>query len=272
MSQKSKIFKTIAKLSATESEFAVVTVVEATEGTPRESGTRMIVYPDGKTEFTVGGGNLEEIAKKKAIQALKEGHDRLVKAELNLKGNTGMVCGGDAELYIEVFKTSSEVVIFGGGHIGVALSKFLNIMGMRYRIVDDRKDFCTIKRFPKAAEVSCINYGDKKIIRDCNIGEKSYCVIVTHGHKGDKKVLKSLLKTDTPYIGMIGSGNKVRVVMDMLKEENADIKAAGKRVYAPIGLDIGGDSPQELSLSILSEIFKVKNGGSGKSIRDNVQE
>lgn len=103
-----------------------------------------------------------------------------------------------------------------------------------------------------------------------NIGKKSYCVIVTHGHKGDKKVLKSLLKTEAPYIGMIGSRNKVKAVMDMLKDEKVDVKAAAERVYTPIGLDIGGDSPEEISISILAEIFKVKNSGTGVSIRDKV--
>jgi xanthine dehydrogenase accessory factor len=192
-----------------------------------------------------------------------------------MHGDAGMVCGGDAELYIEVFKSSAEVVIFGGGHIGLALSKFLDILGLGYRIFDDRKEFAAVERFPNAAEVRRIDYNDPVISSGAdglNIGKKSYCVIVTHGHKGDKKVLKSLLKTEAPYIGMIGSRNKVKAVMDMLKDEKVDVKAAAERVYTPIGLDIGGDSPEEISISILSEIFKVKNSGTGVSIRDKVGE
>ncbi|MDA3792324.1 MAG: XdhC/CoxI family protein [Elusimicrobia bacterium] len=271
MNQKSQIFKKIAQLSEAEKEFAVVTVVSATEGTPRGTGTRMIVYPGGETEFTVGGGNLEEIAKKKALKALKEGEDTLINAELKLKGNAGMVCGGEAELYIEVFKSSSEVVIFGGGHIGLALAGFFDILGVKYRIFDNREDFCSKERFPNAAGVSSVEYGDKIITEGLNIGDKSYCVIVTHGHMGDKKVLKSLLKTKAPYIGMIGSGNKVKAVMDMLAAENVDIKSAQERIFTPIGLDIGGDTPEEIAISIIAEIFKIKNGGSGKSIKDKVE-
>lgn len=231
--------------------FAVAAIIQASKGSPRKSGTKMIVFPDGKTEFTVGGGAIEETTIKKCIQAIKEGKNKKFK----YKFNTEMLCGGEAEIFIEVYKTSGSVIIFGGGHIGLALSKILDILGMPYIVVDDRVDFATNKRFPNAYEVKVISY--ENVMREVKITENSYCVIITHGHKGDKKVLSEALKSEAAYIGMIGSQNKVETTLSQLEDDGLNIKDG--RLFAPIGLDIGGNSPQEIALSIAAQIVKNQN-------------
>ncbi|MGM0442145.1 MAG: XdhC family protein [Elusimicrobiota bacterium] len=255
-----KIYNRINELIEKGQEFAIAQIISAGDGTPRKSGTKMVVFPDGKTEFTIGGGNLEELARRKSVKAIKSAENKNFSVEFD-EEKSGMVCGGQAEVFIEVFKTPHHVLLFGGGHIGLALSKILDVTGMPYKIYDDREDFASSQRFPGAEEVDCIDYKDTK---DIEVNGKSYCVVVTHGHKGDREVLKELLKTPAPYLGMIGSVNKVNTVLETFDEDF--IKENKDRIYAPIGLELGGDTPSDIALSIASEILKVKNNKSGKSL------
>ncbi len=257
-----KVYNRINELLSLGKKFAVAQIISAGEGTPRKSGTKMVVYPDGSTEFTVGGGNLEEIARQKSVEAIESGKNRNFSVEFN-EEKSGMVCGGKAVVFIEVFKTSHHVLLFGGGHIALAVSKILDITGMPYKIYDDREGFATTRRFPEADEVECINHKDTGNIK---VNHRSHCIIVTHGHKGDRKVLKELLKTPAPYLGMIGSVNKVNAVLDSFDEEF--IEENRKRIYAPIGLELGGDTPADIAISIVAEIMKVKNKKSGKSLKE----
>lgn len=250
---KGEVFNRIAELMKTGREFAVATIVSASKGTPRKSGTRMIIFPDGSTEFTIGGGQLERTAIKKGIKAIKDDKEINFKVELKT-GKSGMACGGEVEVLVEVFKTTLRVIIFGGGHIGLALSRILDVIGMPYIVVDDRRDFVTSERFPNATKVRLSAYD--KVVRDLRVDENTYCVIVTHSHRGDKRVLGDLLKTPAIYLGMIGSKNKVKTVLYSIGKEG--IKVDTERIYAPIGLDIGGDAPEEIAIAIAAEILKVR--------------
>src|SRR3989339_784966 len=148
MVQNRAIFSRVAELVKSGGEFAVITILNATAGTPRKSGVKMLVFRDGKTEFTIGGGNLEKIAVKKAVEAIKKGENIRLNIDLSPGGAGNMICGGAAEILIEVFSGSDKVVIFGGGHVGLALSKILDLLGFSYIIADDRKEFASAKKFP----------------------------------------------------------------------------------------------------------------------------
>ncbi len=257
MENKESVFSRINSLIKTGKEFAVATLISASGGTPRKSGARMIVYKNGKTEYTVGGGALEKKAGEKALEAIEKGENINYTVEFK-GGRGGMICGGKAEVFIEVFKPEEEAVIFGGGHIALALAGILEIAGMPYSVVDDREEFASEKRFPGAGKVILSSYA--KAAEKLRLDDKSYCVIVTHGHKGDEEVLRCLAHASVPvkYIGMIGSVNKVKTVLTNLKKEG--VKLPLDRLYAPVGIDIGGDSPGEIAISIASQILAVKYG------------
>jgi xanthine dehydrogenase accessory factor len=258
-----KIQNKIIRYVEENRDFAVATIVHASKGSPRKSGTKMIVFPDGTIEFTIGGGKLEQMTIENSIKAIEKGENTKIKIEFQ-NNKSGMICGGEAEIFIEVYKSAGLVVIFGGGHIAVALAKILDVLGLAYRVYDDRKKFADAKRFPNAQTTEVIDYN---LTGQIKLSNNSYCVIVTHGHKGDKEVLKALLESKVSYIGMIGSKVKVKTVLKKLEEENINIK--DDRICAPVGLDIGGESPEEIAVSIIAEILKVKYKRSGKSLKDS---
>jgi len=258
-----KIYQKINKLIAEGETFAVVTLVSASEGTPRKSGAKMIVFPDGKTEFTIGGGKIELDASLRAVKAIKKGKNFTYKTELREEKN-GMLCGGKAEIFIEVFEKKPRVLIFGGGHIALALAGIFDILELPYEIIDDREEYSKKERFPRAQNTLCMAY--KELEGQVKIDRNTWCVIVTHGHRGDKDVLKAVAQTQTPYIGMIGS--RVKIDETVRRIESEGVKVDKKRFFSPIGLDLGGDAPEEIALAIAAEILMVKNGATGRSMRE----
>ncbi|MFC2061099.1 XdhC family protein [Elusimicrobiota bacterium] len=263
MEDPGKIIKRISELAESGEEFAVATIVSASEGTPRKTGTKMIIYPDSRFEYTIGGGALEEKVIEKSVDALKKGESLKFSLEMT-EDKSGMACGGKADIFIEVFKKQEKVIIFGGGHIGLSLSKILNMIEIPYVVIDNRKEYASAERFPDAAEVKVLEYDQSA--DKLKIDDNTYCVIITHGHKGDRAVLKGLLDTPAAYIGMIGSDKKINTVFKKIEEEGMIID--NERIYSPIGLDTGGESPAEIAVSIAAEILTVKYNKTGISLKN----
>jgi len=266
LENKEKIFKRISSLISAGKEFAVATLISSSGGVPRDSGARMIVYGNGKIEYTIGGGALEKKAIQKSLESIRKNEN--INYRVRFKGGQdGMICGGEGEVFIEVFKPAETVFIFGGGHIALALAGILGFAGMPYVVVDDRPEFATEKRFPDARFVICSPYASA--LEKLDIDEKSYCVIVTHGHAGDKSVLRSLAGTGAAYIGMIGSVKKVKTVLQNLKKEGVDLPS--EKIYSPVGIDTGGDTPGEIAISIAAEILSVKYGRDAGYLRESLK-
>ena len=258
-----KLNKRLCELEDGGEDYAVATIIHTEGSSPGKSGSKMIVFPDRRTEFTVGGGALEEIVKKRAYVALKKGKNTKFTVKLDQE-NGSMACGGEAEVFIEVFYAPGELLIFGGGHIALALASYMDILGIPYSVYDNRPEYSSSERFPGAGSARIVEY--EKLAQDIDVPAGSYCVIITHGHMGDKAVLSGLLHTDAKYLGMIGSKDKVSLVFDELEKEGMPVDM--DRIYSPIGLDIGGDSPAEIALSIVAEIMTVRYGAPGGHVRD----
>lgn len=243
MKKLQNVFKRILDLTRFGSsiKFAVALIVDKHGKSEIEIGSRMIVFENGSIEGALGGGDFESAVIKECVRAINKG------SSLNFTYD-------GCEVFIEVFKKADTVVIFGGGHIGLKLSKILDVLEMPYIVVDDRAGFAADKRFPNAAMIKLSLYSEA--LEKTPVDINSYCVIVTHGHRGDKEVLKGLLKTSAPYIGMIGSRNKVKTILKELEEEGVD--TVDGRLHSPIGLNIGSDSPAEIAVSIAAEIIKVR--------------
>jgi len=257
-------FETILEYHKAGAEFALVTVVSAEDSTPRSHGTRMLVFPDRSIEFTVGGGPLEAKAIKEALLALKDGKSRKVNISLNPKKSSSL-CGGEVELFIEVFKPEHRLLILGGGHVGQKIAEVCRVIGFPYAVADDRPEFANRERFPQAREIYVGPYAE--LLKTIPIDEKTYLTIVTRGHEFDEICLREALNTRAAYLGMIGSRNKVKALMAKIAKDGIKVKE-DPRVYSPIGLKLGDKTPGEIAVSVMAEILLLKSQGQLAHWRD----
>ncbi|PIU20727.1 MAG: xanthine dehydrogenase [Elusimicrobia bacterium CG08_land_8_20_14_0_20_59_10] len=243
---------------------AFVTVISVGGSTPREAGAKMLVYSDGSIEGTVGGGSVEALVMKQAVRCISNGEGGKFVFRLKPGGNTGMICMGDMEVYIDVYKIPLKILILGGGHVGLKLAEACRLAGYPYSVADDRKEFANAERFPQASAI--INEFPHKAVEAAGVDKDTYVVIMTRGHSLDKECLEAAMKTDAPYIGMIGSAPKVRKLFRQLAKKKV-YPLRDKRVHSPIGLDLGGKTPGEIAVSVLSEIIKLHYGRGGGHMR-----
>jgi xanthine dehydrogenase accessory factor len=255
----SELYREMAGLTEKGTPFVVVTVVEASGSTPRKAGAKMIVLPDGHTVDTIGGGKIEAQATVDALDALKRGMSGTKEYALRQSGDhaLGMVCGGDTKLFFEVHIPARTLLLVGAGHVSQKLAPLGKMLDMRVVVVDNRKELANPDVLPWADDIIV---GDQGSVGDLvPIDERTAVVIVTHGHLFDKDALRSVLGRGAGYVGMIGSRAKVRTVLSELEAEGISPEMLAE-VHAPIGLDIGGQTPAEISVSILAEIIAVEHG------------
>jgi len=243
---------------------ALVTIVETKGSTPREVGAKMIVGKGGLISGTIGGGTTEARVIEEAKKAIKDGQGRflsyhLTKEEAALDG--GAICGGDMKIFIDILQPKEEILIFGAGHIAVYISKLAKIVGFRVTIIDDRKEFANKARFPEADKI--IVESIDKALQHVKITPTTYIVIVTRGHLQDQEVLALVIESDAAYLGMIGSRKKNATVFQNLEEQGISAEKLIK-VHAPIGIDIGAQTPEEIAVSIIAEIIQSRRGNKSK--------
>jgi xanthine dehydrogenase accessory factor len=238
---------------------ALVTIVSTTGSTPQRVGAKMLVFGDGRMVGTIGGGCYENDAFGKAREAILNRRPQLVHYELDddFAQETGLICGGQMSVYIEPIEPSPELYVIGAGHVGYSLATMAHELGFKVHVVDDREKFANRERFPHAAEV--VTEDIPQWLERTQLPSHAYVVVVTRGHNNDLDAVRVLIARDVRYLGLIGSRAKVARIYTQLKEEGIDI-AGLKQVHAPIGLDIGAVTPQEIAVSILAELIAVKHG------------
>jgi len=237
---------------------ALVTVVETKGSTPREVGAKMVVGKDGLIAGTIGGGITEAKVIEEVKQALKEGKGKLITYHLTKEQaalDEGAICGGEMKVFIDVIQPKEEVLIFGAGHIAVYVSKLMKMIGFKVTVIDDREEFANKERFPESDEI--IIESIDKALQHIKITPSTYIIIVTRGHLQDQEVLASVIESDAAYIGMIGSRKKNATVFQYLEEQGVSAQEL-KKVHAPIGIDIGAQTPEEIAVSIIAEIIEVR--------------
>ena len=254
-----QIFDKIAAAVRNHQKAALVTITKIEGSTPRKTGSMMIVFEDGSIEGTVGGGKFEFVIIDQAKKCIEEKESKSFSYELNdEEGSLHMQCGGSAEVFIKVFAPTEKLLIVGGGHIALELYQLGQLLGYHTSIFEDREDFLNLDRFPKADELILGKIEDK--LRTYPIDANCYIVIVTRGHKYDEIALEAVVNRGAAYIGMIGSRNKTEHVMTNLQEKGIG-KEDLEKVYAPIGLKLGGETPMDIGFSILAEIQLIRYGG-----------
>lgn len=258
-----QLMKNVVDLVERGIPVALVTVTSKLGSSPRDMGSMMIVNAHGELlAGTIGGGKVEEQAKQDAAACIKNNQSQPFKYELTLKDtehSLGMACGGEVEIFVKVFSVEDEIVIFGGGHIGLDLAKMATQLNFKVSVVDNRSEYIEEARFPMAARRVLFEDFEKAPFE---INQKTSIVIVTHGHSYDLEALKTVIHSDARFIGMIGSRNKINFCFKELMKDGID-ESLLKKVHAPIGLDIGGQTPPEIALAILAEIQAVKYNRTG---------
>jgi xanthine dehydrogenase accessory factor len=238
---------------------ALVTIVRATGSTPQRVGAKMLVFADGRTVGTIGGGCYESEAFWKARDAIGTGRPALVKFDLNddLAGESGLICGGQMDVFIEPLTPSPHLYIAGGGHVGMQLARAAAEVGFRIHVVDDREKFANAERFPGADEIAVDSI--PTWLAQAPLSRPAYIAIVTRGHQHDLAALRAVVARDARYVGLIGSRAKVSRIFDALVEDGVPADSL-KHVHAPIGLDIGAVTPAEIAVSIVAELVAVRHG------------
>jgi xanthine dehydrogenase accessory factor len=238
---------------------ALVTIVSTRGSTPQRVGAKMLVYADGRIVGTIGGGCYENDAFWKAREAISKRQPELVHYELSddFAQETGLICGGQMDVYIEPIEPSPELYVVGAGHVGFHLARLANDVGFRVHVIDDREKFANRDRFPTAVEIVADEI--PSWLDHSTLPPHAYVVIVTRGHTNDLEALRALAPRELRYLGLIGSRAKVARIYDALLTDQMAPDAL-KRVHAPIGLDIGAVTPQEIAVSILAELIAVKHG------------
>ena len=254
-----EVFAAVADALDRGEPVALVTIVSTTGSTPQRVGAKMLVFADGRTVGTIGGGCYENDAFGKARHAITTRAPQLVHYELSddFAQETGLICGGQMDVYIEPIEPSPELYVIGAGHVGFHLARVAQEVGFRVHVIDDRQKFANAERFPTATEILVEDI--PAWIARTSLPPYAYVVIVTRGHTNDLEALRGLAPRDLRYLGLIGSRAKVARIYAELAADPLPPDAL-KRVHAPIGLDIGAVTPQEIAVSILAELIAVKHG------------
>jgi len=264
------IIEEVLKAQKQRKHFAVVTIVETEGSTPRNENAKMVVFDSGKCIGTIGGGALENRAIEEAREAIKRRKSALV--EYSLHGENGeslpMKCGGNVRLFIEVYTPRPCLLIAGAGHVGKALCEIASMLGFEVTIIDDREEWADRERFPEGTKVM-VKKDMAKVFDDIETSSDTFIVIATRGHEYDIEALLSALKKKVSYIGMIGSRKKVSEIFRQLIDKGI-ARELLRNIYSPIGLDIGAETPEEIAISILAEILKIRNNTKGNSLSEGI--
>jgi xanthine dehydrogenase accessory factor len=253
------LFEEIVKLRREGRRAALATIVNVRGSIPSFQTAKMLVRDDGSILGTIGGGCVEGEVWQAAREVIEEEKPRTLKFDLNSdpKYDTGLICGGTLEVFIEPVLPPGTVYLFGAGHVSLNVYKMARIAGFDVAVVDDREQYANRERFPEASAIHADEY--ERVLAQIEPNETSYIVIVTRGHRDDMRVLKWAVDTRARYIGMIGSKRKVISTYRELENQGiAHEKFA--RVHAPVGLDIGAVTPEEIAVAIVAELIAERRG------------
>ena len=237
---------------------ALCTVVEKKGSGPRDVGAKMIVREDGTTFGTVGGGNVERALIDESLKAIKEHKSRKVTFNLNKSQKegtvgTGMICGGELTMLIDVIETAPRLVIVGTGHVALPLAKLASNVGFKVVIVDDERKLASKEKFPMAETIIAGDYA--KVLGEFAFNPTDSVVIVHGEPVHDYAALKAVIEKNTAYVGLLGSRKKKEVLTEKLRSEGVK-EAPIEALHTPTGLDIGAQTPEEIGISILAEIIQ----------------
>jgi xanthine dehydrogenase accessory factor len=257
------LFEEIVKMRRAGQRAALATIVHTNGSIPSYESSRMLVREDGSIAGTIGGGCVEAEVWAAAKEVMQKEAPRKMVFNLNNEASydNGLICGGTLEVFVEPILPQPMLYLFGGGHVSMAVAKAASAAGFGVGVVDDRETFANKERFPMAQEIYA-SYEDA--FQKIHPNAASYLVIVTRGHKEDMRVLAWAVRTEARYLGMIGSQRKVLSVYRALENDGYKPQEF-ERVFAPMGLEIGALSPEEIAVSIAAELVAVRRNAASNA-------
>lgn len=238
---------------------ALVTVVKAAGRYASAWGQRALVWPDRGPLGSLGLGALEARALADAAAALSQRQPRMLSYE-----------DDQVELFVEVQRRPPTLMIVGAGHVAQPLATLGKLIDFEVVVIDDRPQYANRERFPQADRVIAARF--RSTLHNWRIDADTFIVLVTRGHSHDVDCLLEVLDSPARYIGMIGSKRRIQAVFDLLEKEQGIPREKFERVYAPIGLDIGAETPGEIGICIIAEIVKIYRGGRAESLSDALRD
>ncbi len=255
------IYEEIVALQREGRRGAVATIVNARGSIPSFKSAKMLVRDDGSIAGTIGGGCVEAEVWRAARDVIANEKPCSLSFDLNQdpKYDTGLVCGGTLEIFIEPVLPSPLLYLFGAGHVALELFKAAKNAGFEVIVCDDREAYANAERFPGARALVALDFEEAfdKVFREPAPHESSYIVIATRGHRDDMRILRWAVQTQARYIGMVGSRRKAITVVRELVAEGLDPELF-ERLRSPVGLDIGAVTPEEIAVSILAELIAFR--------------
>ena len=251
------IYEEIVKLRQHGRRGAVATIVNVRGSIPSFKTAKMLVRDDGSIFGTIGGGCVEAEVWQAAREVMANEKPRTMTFNLNQdpKYDTGLVCGGTLDIFIEPILPAALLYLFGAGHVALNVSKTASRAGFDVTVIDDREAYANRERFPEAKEVLAEDFDS--VMGRLTPSESSYIVIVTRGHRDDMRCLRWAVQTPARYIGMIGSKRKTLTIFRELTKEGLAPELF-ERVHAPVGLDIGAVTPEEIAVAITAELIAIR--------------
>lgn len=254
------IFEEIVAAKKSNLPVVLATVIESLGSAPRGEGARMLIKKDGATVGTIGGGAIEKKILDEAMALMNATAPKLVKYDLK---DIGMSCGGGMSVFLEPLLPAPQLIIFGAGHIGSALSQIGKLLDFGVTVVDNRPEFANAERLPWADTIIAEEY--QKALEGLSYSDTTYMIIVTHKHAHDFEILEQLLHRQFRYLGMIGSRTKVAKAFQQLRDKGVSEEVI-KNIYSPIGISIGANTPAEIAISIAAELVAVRSGAKTASL------
>ncbi|HEY4362498.1 MAG TPA: XdhC/CoxI family protein [Bryobacteraceae bacterium] len=236
---------------------ALATIVNVRGSIPSYESAKLLVREDGSMMGTVGGGCVEAEVWNAAREVIETEKPRNMNFSLGQDAayDEGLICGGQLNIFVEPVIPQPYAFIFGGGHVSKSLSKVAAMAGFSTVIVDNREAFANAERFPEAEATYAEEYED--VFPKLPITSSSYLIIVTRGHRDDMRVLRWAVTTPAKYIAMIGSKRKTISVVHELEREGFS-REVFEKVFAPMGLEIGAESPEEIAVSVVAEMIAAR--------------
>jgi xanthine dehydrogenase accessory factor len=255
------VFEELVRLRRLGRKCALATIVQVNGSIPSYETAKLLVRDDGSFVGTVGGGCVEAEVWNAAREVMETERPRRLNFNLGQDASyeNGLICGGQLEIFVEPVIAPPRTILFGAGHISKSLAKIAAIAGFQVTVVDDREAFANRERFPEADEVVAGEY--EQVFPGLPVTESSFIIIVTRGHKDDMRILRWAVQTPAAYVAMIGSKRKVLAVVKELESEGIPPRLF-ERVHAPMGLEIGAVTPEEIAVSVVAEMIAFRRKAS----------
>jgi xanthine dehydrogenase accessory factor len=267
--QSPSISETLSRILQDGSNGVLATLIETPKDTAANVGRKLLVVDFAAPDSTIGSlGDeaLDRAVLEKAARFLESKAETRVFQVQEFAPELGE--WGETQILFERIQSEPRLVICGAGHVGASLARIASLMGYRATLIDDRAEFVTREHFPEE-RIELVAAENWSAAVETTVGNgHGVCVaIVTRGHSEDEQCLRAVMKVDADYVGLIGSKRRTNIVLQRLRENGAEEERLGK-VHAPVGLDIGAVTPEEVALAIMAEIVAVRRGGSGGSLSE----